>query len=254
LLEPGSAGMRLDVLLVERGLFASRSRSRDAILRCCVCVEGKIITKSGHDVRADVSIEVRDPAQNLVSRAGLKLLKALDEFSICVVDKVCLDLGVSTGGFSQILLSRGAAHIVAIDVGHGQLHQSLAGDSRISLQEGVNARYLEQHHLQGYQPQLLVCDVSFISLKLALPPALGLMEAGADAIVLIKPQFEAGQAALNGQGIIRDRKIARQIAADMCDWLNNREGWRVCSLIESPIIGGDGNQEFLLHAIKERYL
>jgi len=242
--------MRLDQLLVERQFFASRSRARDGIVRGCVHVEGQIITKPGHKVNVAASIEVHDPAQNLVSRAGLKLAKALDHFAIPVAGKICLDIGASTGGFSQILLEQGAAHIIAIDVGHAQLHPSLRQNKRLTLQEGLNARHLERCHLGGYKPQLLVCDVSFISLKLALPPALSLMEEEAQAILLIKPQFEAGRAALNGQGIIRDKETAVRVAQDIANWLDGFAPWRVCGLIESPIIGGDGNQEFLLHAIK----
>jgi len=243
--------MRLDQLLLENGLFSSRSRARDAILRGCVLIDGVIITKPGHKMRAVAAIEVRDPAQNLVSRAGLKLLAALDHFQVTPADRICLDLGVSTGGFTQILLERGAAHIVAIDVGHDQLHSSLIRDKRITLHEGLNARQLERRHLEPYQPDLLVCDVSFISLKLALPPALAFMPAGAEAILLIKPQFEGGRTALNGQGLIKNPALAVQIAQDLSRWLDKVTGWRSIDLIPSPIFGGDGNQEFLLYGVKD---
>jgi len=247
--------MRLDQILVKNGAFASRSRARDAIRRGCVLVEDKIITKAGYETSPDTVIEVRDPARQLVSRAGLKLLAALDHFAIEVKDRICLDIGVSTGGFSQVLLDRGAAHIIAIDVGHGQLHPSLVDDKRITLHEGLNARQLERHHLEPYHPSLLVCDVSFISLKLALPAALALMGRQTEAVlpeavVLVKPQFEAGRAALNAQGIVKDKRVSRQIAQELHDWLDTIAGWRCCGLMAAPICGGDGNQEFLLYAIR----
>jgi len=244
--------MRLDQLAVARGFFASRSRARDAIIRACVQVDGKMITKPGYKVGSDAVIKVQDGAQNLVSRAGLKLAAALDHFAIEVAGKTCLDLGASTGGFSQILLSRGAAHIVAIDVGHGQLHPCLAGHPQITLHEGQNARYLERHHLGSHEPQLLVCDVSFISLKIAALPALSLLEVGAQAVLLIKPQFEVGRDALNGQGLVRDKKLITQITQDLYEWLDHVAGWRSCGLIPSPIAGEKGNQEFLLYGIKDR--
>jgi len=244
--------MRLDQLLVVAGLFPSRSRARDAILRSCIHIDGKICTKPGQNIEHDPVIKVCDPAQNLVSRAGLKLEYALDHFCLDVRGKICLDIGASTGGFSQILLSRGAAHIVAIDVGHGQLHPLLTGNPHITLHEGLNARHLEQSHLGIYRPDFLVCDVSFISLKMALPPSLELMETNAQAVLLIKPQFEAGRAALNNQGIVKDKKLAHQIAQDLYQWLDHQAGWRSCNLTPSPLTGGDGNQEFLLYALKDR--
>jgi len=243
--------MRLDQLLLDKGLFASRSRARDSVLRGCVRVDGVMVAKPGQKIGKMAVVEVRDPAQNLVSRAGLKLTAALDCFAINVAGKICLDIGISTGGFTQILLSRGAAHIIGVDVGHGQLHPCLVDDKRITLYEGLNARHLEPWHLGGHKPQFLVCDVSFISLRLALPPALTLMPEGGEAVLLIKPQFEAGREALNGQGIVKDMKLTGQIAQDLCDWLDGVEGWRACGLLPSPISGGDGNQEFLLYAVKD---
>jgi len=243
--------MRLDQWLFERGFFASRSKARDGIIRGCVQIDGKIITKPGQSIEGDATVEIHDPAQNLVSRAGLKLQAALDHFAIDVTGRTCLDIGVSTGGFSQILMIRGAEYIIALDVGHGQLHPQLVADSRIFLHEGLNARHLEPHHLGAHQPSLLVCDVSFISLKLALPPALALMPQGSEAILLIKPQFEVGRGALNGQGIVKDSALAAQTAQDLYDWLDGVTGWRAGGLVPSPIMGGDGNQEFLLYGIKD---
>jgi len=243
--------MRLDQWLFERGDFASRSKARDAIIRGCVLIHGKTMTKPGYKIEKDSTVEICDPAQNLVSRGGLKLQAALDHFAIRVQGRTCLDIGVSTGGFSQVLLNRGAAHIIAVDVGHGQLHPHLVTDERIILHEGLNARHLELHHFGVYQPDLLVCDVSFISLKLALPPALTFMRMGSEAILLIKPQFEAGRAALNGQGIVKNPAMGAQIAQDLSDWLDTMIGWRSCGFLPSPIVGGDGNQEFLLYGIKD---
>jgi len=244
--------MRLDHLLVVRGLFASRSRARDAIVRGTVSVDGKIIHKSGHDVGVDAPIQLDDPARGYVSRAALKLKFALDHFSLTIEGKNCLDIGASTGGFSQVLLERGAAHIIAVDVGHDQLHPSLRGLKNITLYEGLNARALERHHLGSYAIDIVVSDVSFISLKLSLPPALGLAEVGAQAILLIKPQFEAGRAALGRDGLLKDPLMGEKIARNLYDWLGEQPGWRALGLAPSPISGGKGATEFLLYGTKDK--
>jgi len=245
--------MRLDQLLVMRGLFSSRSRARDAILRGTVLVDGKMIHKSGHDVGGDAHIQLDDPARGYVSRAALKLKFALDHFALTIEGKKCLDIGASTGGFSQVLLERGASHIVAVDVGHDQLHPSLRGLKNITLHEGVNARALERHHLGSHAIDVVVSDVSFISLKLSLPPALALAEAGAQAILLVKPQFEAGRAALGRDGLLKDPSMGEKIARNLYDWLGEQQGWRALGLAPSPICGGKGATEFLLHGIKDKF-
>ncbi|MCO6386112.1 TlyA family rRNA (cytidine-2'-O)-methyltransferase [Aliihoeflea sp. 40Bstr573] len=244
--------MRLDELLVTRGLFASRSRARDAILRGTVSVTGTVIAKPGLGVAADAQIAVDDPAQDYVSRAALKLVHALDTFNLDPAGATALDIGASTGGFTQVLLDRGAAHVFAIDVGHDQMDASLAADPRVTSIERLNARDLAAEHLNGIAPDFLVSDVSFISLKLALPPALALAAPGARGVFLVKPQFEAGRDAIGKGGLLRDPAQAQTVAENLRAWLDAVPGWRATGLVPSPIEGGDGNREFLLAGVKER--
>lgn len=238
--------VRLDILVSDRGLAASRARARDAILRGHVKVDGLVVTKPSLNVAPQSEIVLDDPAADYVSRAGLKLEAALDAFGIDVAGRVALDVGASTGGFTQVLLKRGALHVVAIDVGHGQMHPSIAADNRVTSIEGLNARDLDESDLSGRTFDLLVCDVSFISMTLALPPALALAEPGADGVFLVKPQFEAGKEAIGKGGLLRDPDTAPKIAEDLAAWLDRQDGWRSCGLRPSPIEGGDGNREFLL--------
>lgn len=247
-----AAKTRLDELLVARGLFASRSRARDAILRGTVRVGGVTATKPGATFPADAALEVDDPAQGYVSRAALKLIHALDAFGLHPKGTTALDIGASTGGFTQVLLERGAARVFAIDVGHGQLDKTLARDPRVNSIEGLNARDLSSMHLEGQSPDLLVSDVSFISLKLALPPALELAAAGARGIFLVKPQFEAGREAIGKGGLLRNPAAGERVAHELRDWLNAIPGWSATGLVPSPIEGGDGNREFLLAGVKDR--
>ncbi len=242
----GEDRKRLDEVLVARGFFASRSRARDAILRGTVRIDGVVASKPGQPVAPNCMLAVDDPAARYVSRAALKLVHGLDHFSIDPAGRVAVDIGASTGGFTQVLLERGAEHVVAIDVGHGQLVETIASDERVTAIEGLNARDLTRGDLAGHRPKLLVCDVSFISLKLALPPALDLAEPGADGVFLVKPQFEAGRGALASGGILRDAVEGERIAADLVEWLAGRPGWSVLGLEPSPIEGGDGNREFLM--------
>ena len=240
---------RLDTVLVARGLMASRSRAADAIRRGTVRVADSVITKPGTLVPENSKIEISDLASAYVSRAALKLLHALNAYGFSSEGRTCLDLGASTGGFTQVLLERGARRVHAIEVGHGQMHASLTGDPRIVLHEGVNARELT-NDLIGEQVGAITADVSFISLRLALPPALALAVADAWIVLLVKPQFEAGPAALGKGGIVRDPRQAEQAARGMADWLRGQGGWRVAGLIDSPILGGDGNKEYLLGALR----
>ncbi|MCF6117959.1 TlyA family RNA methyltransferase [Mesorhizobium muleiense] len=248
---PASTRQRLDELLVARGLFPSRSRARDAIERGTVTVDGVIARKPGQTVRADCLIEVDDPAQGYVSRAALKLIAGLDYFDLDPADSEALDVGASTGGFTQVLLGRGAAHVTAIDVGHGQIHPDIAGDPRVTVIEGLNARDLSAADLADRIPDFIVSDVSFISLKLALPPALAIARSGAKAIFLVKPQFEAGREAIGKGGLLKDPYDAARVAGLLQDWLDGVPGWRSLGLHLSPIEGGDGNREFLLAGIKD---
>jgi 23S rRNA (cytidine1920-2'-O)/16S rRNA (cytidine1409-2'-O)-methyltransferase len=237
--------IRLDQLLVQRGLFESRSRARDAIERGTVTVAGGVAVKAGQIVDEAIEITVDDPAQHYVSRAALKLIAALDHFGLSPKGLFCLDVGASTGGFTQVLLERGAAHVTALDVGHAQLDQKLRNDPRVTDIEGLNARNLTQGDLSTLT-QAIVSDVSFISLKLALPPALTLAEAGAWVVMLVKPQFEAGRENVGKGGMLKDPSSGPQIAADLETWLNSLGGWQSFGVIPSPIAGGDGTQEYLL--------
>jgi 23S rRNA (cytidine1920-2'-O)/16S rRNA (cytidine1409-2'-O)-methyltransferase len=239
---------RLDEALVGRGLYPTRSRARDAIKRGTVTVDGITATKPAQPVGDNAVIALADEARPYVSRAALKLSYALDHFAISPRDMYCLDIGASTGGFSEVLLERGATHVTAIDVGHDQFASSLRDDPRIMLREGLNARDLTLDHVK--RPiQLIVCDVSFISLKLALPAALDLADPGARLVALIKPQFEAGREALGRDGILRSETLRQEICQDIASWLKSR-GWSVIGLVPSPLKGGSGNSEFLITAEK----
>ena len=240
---------RLDQLLVSLGLFASRSRARDAVNRGTVKVGGKVVTKAGALFGDDAAIEIDDPAQDYVSRAALKLTAALDHFSLDPAGHDCLDIGASTGGFTEVLLERGATHVTAIDVGHGQMHPRIAADPRVANVEGFNARNLTADDV-GHDVTFIVSDVSFISLRLALAPSLEIAESGATAVLLVKPQFEAGREAIGKGGMLKDPASAPDVAATLERWFVEEMGWKSLGLIASPIAGGDGNQEYLLAGTK----
>jgi 23S rRNA (cytidine1920-2'-O)/16S rRNA (cytidine1409-2'-O)-methyltransferase len=243
---------RLDQILLARGLFSSRSRARDAIERGTVRINGEVITKPGQQVFPGVEITVDDPARDYVSRAALKLASGLDHFRLDPEGRTCLDIGISTGGFAEILLQRGAAHVIGIDVGHGQLHARLKAEPRLTSFEGLNARDLDRSHLGGRKVDAIVSDVSFISLKLALPPALGLAEPGSFALLLVKPQFEAGREAIGKNGLLKDPGLGPKIAEDLSAWLDQQPGWKSVGTMASPLTGGDGNREYLLAGWKEQ--
>lgn len=242
--------MRLDQVLVERGFYDSRSRARDAVARGTVTVDGSIVAKPSTAVPIKAEIAIADTARAYVSRAALKLIAGLDAFGFDPSGRDCLDIGCSTGGFTQVLLERGAAHVVAVDVGHGQFHPDLFADARVTLLEALNSRELDEDHLDGHTIGGVVCDVSFISLKLALPPALMLAAPGAFAVILVKPQFEAGRLAIGKDGLLKQPEDAPRIADDLAAWLGDQPGWRVTGLIPSPIAGGDGTREYLLGGVK----
>lgn len=239
---------RLDDELVRRGLYASRARARDAILRGTVTVAGAPAKKPAQSVTEDDAIVLADEAQAYVSRAALKLKHGLAAFAIMAQGRSALDLGSSTGGFTQVLLEEGAVHVTAIDVGHGQMAPQLAADPRVRLIEGLNARDLAAEHLQC-PVDLVVCDVSFISLKLALPRALDLAQSGADLVALVKPQFEAGREAVGKGGLVTDPAEHERVCREIAEFLEGR-GWTVRGLEPSPVAGGDGNREFLIAARK----
>jgi len=236
--------LRVDVALCERGLFESRAKAREAILAGLVEVDGRRIAKPSQLVAPDAEI-VAQALYPYVSRGGVKLAHALEAFGVDAKDRHCLDVGASTGGFTDALLRSGARHVVAVDVGHDQLHEKLRRDARVTSLEGLDARALTTEHLTE-APSLIVVDASFISLALVLPSALGLAASGAELVALVKPQFEAGRKA-GKKGVVRDEAVHAQVCARVSAEVEALS-WRVLGLIASPIEGGDGNREFLLHA------
>ncbi|MEQ8967455.1 MAG: TlyA family RNA methyltransferase [Azospirillaceae bacterium] len=245
--DPARAKRRLDQLLVDRGLADSRAKAQALILAGRVSVGDRRIDKPGTPVAGDAEVTVKAPPHPWVGRGGIKLAAALDRFAIDPGGAVCLDIGASTGGFTDVLLSRGAARVYAVDVGHGQLDWKLREDPRVAVRERVNARHLTAAEVP--EPiDLVVCDASFISLTLVLPPALALARPGARLVALIKPQFEAGRAHVGKGGVVRDPAVHEAVCADIRAWLDGREGWRVIGLEDSPITGPEGNREFLIAA------
>jgi len=243
------ASKRLDQLLIDLGHYATRARARDAIKRGCIQVDGILITKPSTKARAKQTIAINDQALQYVSRAALKLIHGLDSFEFDPCGQVCLDIGASTGGFSEVLLERGAAKVFAVDVGHGQLAAELKENEKLVNLEKLNARDLSLEQLDGQSPDFVVSDVSFISLKLALPPALALAKNGARCILLVKPQFEVGRKMIGKNGLVASDD-ATECAKELGAWLDTQPGWRSIGLINSPIKGGDGNLEFLLAGLK----
>lgn len=240
--------IRLDLALVDRGLAPTRARARDAIARGTVTVDGRVETKPSAQVGPEVKIAIADPAAAYVARSALKLLGALEAFALSPEGRTCLDVGASTGGFTQVLLERGGRHVTAIDVGHGQLHPRIASDSRVTSIEGLNARDLGPEHLTT-PPDFVVADVSFISLTLALPPALALAAPGAIGVFLVKPQFEVGREGLGKGGLVRDEATALA-SVERIESFVAASGWPLLGRVPSSLPGGDGNQEWLIAAHK----
>ncbi len=235
---------RADVVLVERGFFQSRARAQEAITAGLVTVNGVPVRKASESVPDDAVITAVQP-HPYVSRGGVKLAAALDAFGIDPKGMTCLDIGASTGGFTEVLLMRDASHVYAVDVGHGQLHPKIANDPRVTNLESTDARALTPE-LVPEPVDLLVSDVSFISLKLVLPPAIALLKPRATLAVLVKPQFEAGRDRVK-KGIVRDEAVHRDVCEDMRAFVTSL-GFTVMDIVPSPIEGGDGNREFLLGA------
>lgn len=235
---------RADRLLVERGLFESRAKAQAAIEAGLVRANDSIVRKASDEIACDADL-VATPAHPYVSRGGIKLAAALDHFGLDPDGRVCLDVGASTGGFTQVLRERGARRVAAVDVGHGQLHPSLRALPEIVSLEGVDIRNLEPAQI-GEPPDLITIDVSFISLKLVLPAATALAAPKAQVVALIKPQFEAGPERVR-KGVVRDAAVQAAVC-DEIEAFARALGWRVLDVIPSPIAGGDGNREFLLGA------
>ena len=234
---------RADVLLVARGLFDSRAKAQAAIAAGLVSADGQPVRKASDEIRADATLEA-SPEHPWVSRGGVKLAHALDRFGIDPAGRTCLDVGSSTGGFTEVLLTRGAAHVTAVDTGRDQLHRSLRADPRVNLRETTDIRALDALHPA---PDLVVTDVSFISLTLVLPAMTALAAPAADLVALIKPQFEVGRAAIGKNGLVRDAE-AQAAAIGRIEAAAKALGWQVVAVIDSPITGGEGNREFLMQA------
>lgn len=239
---------RADVYLVEQGHAASRAEAQAAIKAGLVRANGTLIDKPSRDIPDGAQVEFQKP-HPFVSRGGVKLAAALDHFRLSAEDRVALDIGASTGGFTEVLLASGASKVYAIDVGHDQLHSRLRRDPRVIARDGVNARDLTSV-LMPQAPQAITADVSFIGLRLVLPPALAMAAPGAWLVALVKPQFEVGRDGLGKGGIVRDGEARAAALAGIVKWLNALPDWTVLGTMESPIAGGDGNIEYLLAAQK----
>jgi 23S rRNA (cytidine1920-2'-O)/16S rRNA (cytidine1409-2'-O)-methyltransferase len=245
-----TAKTRIDALLVERGLVPSRERARAMILAGRVMAAEQKIEKPGTTVAADVAIRLLGEDQPYVSRGGVKLAAALEHWKIDVAGRWCIDVGTSTGGFTDCLLQHGAAHVTAVDTGFGQIAMALRTDARVCLMERTNARLLGPGALaakSGEELTLLVMDVSFISATLVLPPVIAAAQGLVEAVLLVKPQFEAGRQHVGKGGIVRDPG-AHQLAIDKVAACVDSLGWKVVETIPSPITGMEGNKEFLLYA------
>lgn len=245
-----SSKCRLDHLLVERGLAESRSRAQALIMAGLVYQGERRLDKPGLLLAPDTPLVLRGQGHPWVSRGGVKLAHALDHFGIDPRERVALDLGASTGGFTDVLLARGARRVYAIDVGHGQLAWKLRQDPRVVVMEQVNARYLTPEQVPD-PIDLLVCDVSFIGLETLLPAPLALVAPGAQLVALIKPQFEVGPGQVGKGGVVRDPGLHQAVCVRIATWLADRPGWTMLGVTESPIAGADGNKEFLIAARRE---
>lgn len=241
--------VRLDRALVERGILPTRARAQAAIKAGQVRIDGAAATKASQSVAEGASLSVEGLDEQWVSRAAWKLVGALDVFPVNPEGSVALDVGASTGGFTQVLLANGAAKVYAVDVGHGQLAPEIAEHVRTISLEKTNAKELTAELIPD-PINLIVSDVSFIGLEKALPAPLSFAPAGAELIALIKPQFEVGPGKVGKGGIVKDSRLHAQVCKRIEDWLQNEMGWVVKGLIDSPIEGSDGNKEFLIYAEK----
>jgi 23S rRNA (cytidine1920-2'-O)/16S rRNA (cytidine1409-2'-O)-methyltransferase len=242
---------RADQMLVERGLVESRARAQALILAGKVFSGERRVEKAGQPLAADAPLEVRGHEHPWVSRGGLKLVHGLAAFALSPQGLVCLDVGASTGGFTDVLLAHGAARVHAVDVGHGQLAWKLRSDPRVMVYEKTNARHLTAAIIP--EPiAALVCDASFIGLQTVLPAGLALCAPGAWAVALIKPQFEAGPGQVGRKGVVRDPLVHQQVCARITAWWAGLPGWEVLGIAESPITGPEGNHEFLIGARRSR--
>jgi 23S rRNA (cytidine1920-2'-O)/16S rRNA (cytidine1409-2'-O)-methyltransferase len=236
---------RLDLFLVDRGLAPSRERARALILAGQVTVNGQVVSKAGTSIAADARVELIVPDHPYVGRGGVKLAGALDAFHIDVTGRRALDIGASTGGFTDVLLQRGAVSVIALDVGHGQLDWRLRTDSRVAVREGVNARLLSPADL-SYAPDLVTIDVAFISLRHILPRLPAIVAPGAEVVALVKPQFEAGRDQVGSGGLVTDPAVQEAVLAAVTQAAAD-VGFSRIAMAPSQITGATGNQEFFLH-------
>ena len=242
-----TAKRRADQLLVEQGLAESRTKAQALILAGLVSCGERRVDKPGEQLAADATLVLKGRDHPWVSRGGVKLVHALDHFGIAVEGKIALDIGASTGGFTDVLLARDARRVYAVDVGHGQLAWKLRQDPRVVVRERVNARHLTRSDIP--EPvDLVTCDASFIGLNLVLPAPLALAAERAQLVALVKPQFEAGRTQVAKGGVVRDPEIHREVCERTAAWVAAQPGWSVVGTVESPILGPDGNREFLLYA------
>jgi len=235
---------------VDRGLAESRTRAQALILAGKVYSDTQRIEKAGQLLPPGAPLEVRGQDHPWVSRGGVKLDHAIRHFGLSPQGRTALDVGASTGGFTHVLLHYGAARVFAVDVGHGQLAWSLRNDPRVTVMERVNARYLEDGQLDA-APEVLVCDASFIGLQVVLPQPLSLCAPGGWAVALIKPQFEVGPAVAKG-GVVRDAAVHRGVCRKIEEWWSGLPGWRVLGVEPSPLLGPEGNREFLIAAVRDK--
>lgn len=242
-----AAKKRIDVLLVERGLVESRTKAQALIMAGLVFSKEQRVNKAGDMVKEDVELSVKQQPHPWVSRGGVKLDHALSSFNLSPQGLNCLDIGASTGGFTDVLLTNGANKVYAVDVGHGQLAWKIRSDERVIVHEKCNARYLTAN-LVPDPIHVVVCDASFISLKTVLPAALSLCQSGGWAVALIKPQFEAGREHIGSKGVVRDPEIHDKVCQEIRSWWENLEDWDILGIETSPITGPEGNVEFLIAA------
>lgn len=238
---------RADQLLVEQGLAESRAKAQALILAGLVGCGGRRIDKPGQELAANAALSVRGQDHPWVSRGGVKLAHALHHFGIEVAGKTALDIGASTGGFTDVLLSLGVRRVYAVDVGHGQLAWKLRQDPRVVVRERVNVRYVTRDQVP--EPvDIITCDASFIGLATVLPAPLALAAERAELVALVKPQFEAGREHVGKGGVVRDPEVHREVCERAAAWVTAQPGWTVAGIVESPILGPQGNREFLLYA------
>ncbi len=242
-----AAKRRADQLLVEQGLAESRAKAQALILAGLVSAAGRRVDKPGEQLAAASALVLKGRDHPWASRGGIKLAHALDQFQIEVEGRIALDIGASTGGFTDVLLSLGAKRVHAVDVGHGQLAWKVRRDDRVIVHERLNARHLTRAHIP--EPvDIITCDASFIGLATVLPAPLALAAEQAQLVALVKPQFEAGREHVGKGGVVRDPIVQREVCERAAAWVAAQPGWTAVGIVESPILGPEGNREFLLYA------